>query len=299
MSTMEEVAVLLRRHRLGAMADRLLLQEAARDRRSCAERLGEAAQALDDARAQTGFERRAEAARLPVEADLSQVWTSVGRNLPRSALDPFRDGQWVRRHEHVVVVGKSGRGTTYLACALANAVLRAGLRVHYAEVPTLLSEWHAARDEDRLDGFMRSIERVDLLVLDDWGNVDEALGAKDLVALRRMVRPMLQARSVLVVSKHPPEDLGEWLGGRDIADELVGWLGQVAHRFELKGPCVRRAQPLRASAAPTPSPTGVRTECRRPGRMGPQPVHSQLSPLRRPVPPVSAGTARSRRRGGR
>lgn len=299
MNTMEEVAVVLRRHRLGAMADRLLLQEAACDRRSCAVRLGEAAQALEDAHSQTRFERLAEAARLPVEVDLGQVWTSVARNLSPSALDPFRDGQWVRRHEHMVIVGKSGRGTTYLACALANAVLRAGLRVRYAEVPTLLAEWHAARDENRVDEFMRGIERVDLLVLDDWGNVDEALGAKDLVALRRVVRPMLQSRSVLVVSKHPPEDLGEWLGGRDIADELVGWLGQVAHRLELKGPCVRGQPPPRVFAH-SPAAADVKTGRRRPGRTDPQTqTQTRLSPRPRPVPPASARTARSRRHGGR
>jgi DNA replication protein DnaC len=246
MNNVEHVAALLRRHRLGPMADRLLLQEASGDKRSFVQRVGELVQAFDDARSASALLRRAKDARLPIEgASLAEVYTSSDRNISRSLLAPFADGQWVRRKEHMVVVGKSGRGTTYLACALAQAVLNAGRRVYYTEVPTLISDWHEAADEKRTPELMRLIERADLLVLDDFGNTDEVLGREDLVALRRVLRLMLTKRSVLIVSKNPPEDLGEWLGGHEIADELADWLSHVPHRFELKGPS-QRARALRS-----------------------------------------------------
>jgi DNA replication protein DnaC len=245
MTDVEKVAALLRRHRLAPMADQLLLQEAGGDKRSCLARVSELVQTLDDARNARALARRTQDARLPIEgASITDVEATAGRNLSRSTLAPFQDGAWVGRKEHMVVVGKSGRGTTYLACALAQAALNAGHRVYYTEVPTLVSDWHAAADEKRTQELMRLIERADLLVLDDFGNTDEVLGREDLVALRRVLRLMLTKRSVLIVSKNAPEDLEEWLGGHEIADELADWLSHVPHRFELKGPS-QRARALR------------------------------------------------------
>jgi DNA replication protein DnaC len=235
-----DVVALLRQHRLGAMADRVLLQEAAKDKRPFLERLLEVVQAQDGARSERSMIRRTREARLRIEgADIADVWTGGERGLLKSHLDPFRNGGWVWRHEHLVIVGKSGRGTTYIACALAQAVLRDGLRVRYEEVPTLIAEWHAAHDAGRADDFVRALERADLLVLDDWGNTDETLELADIRGLRRCLRPMLENRSVLIVSKNPPEELGEWLGGRETADELVDRLSNVAHRLELKGRSLR------------------------------------------------------------
>lgn len=244
MSELVELVGLLRRHRLNVMAERLMRQEADRDRRSTVKRLLEIVRAEDEAKAARSLERRTREARLPIErADLSDVVYTTERGLLKSELDPFRDCRWIREREHLVLVGASGRGTTFLACALAQAALRDGLRVRYEEVQTLIAQWYAAHDAGRSDEFLGHLERADLLVLDDFGTTDETLGAEDIRALRRCLRPMLDHRSVLVASKHHPENLTDWLRGRETAEELVGWLSKVAHRLVLKGPSMRTRQP--------------------------------------------------------
>jgi DNA replication protein DnaC len=248
MTEAEDIIALLQRNRLHAMAERLTLQEAGQDKRSFLERFGEVVRAHEDARVERSYSRRAHEARLPLPADLGSVLYSVERNLRRQDLDPFRNGEWVRRGEHLVITGKSGRGTTFLACALAEAALRNGYRVRYEELPTLIAEWHAAREQRSDDVFVRDIERNDLLVVDDWGNTDETLDVEDIRGLRRCLRPMFENRSVLIASKNPPETLSEWLGGRETADELVDWLSKTSHRLELLGPSLRTRKSTRSAA---------------------------------------------------
>lgn len=238
MNCVDEVADLMRHHHLKAMAERLILQEAQRDKRPFLERLAEIVHAEHDARAGRAYARRASDARLPIAPELASVCLSVKRNLSRANLEPFRTSEWVRKKQSLVVVGKSGRGTTYLACALAEVVLRDGLRVRYEELPTLLADWHLARAGKAEAAFTDELMRADLLVLDEWGNTDETLDLEDLRGLRRCVRPLLEHRSVLIASKNPPEALTEWLGGRETADDLLDKL-RAAHCLELGGPSFR------------------------------------------------------------
>jgi len=241
-----ELIELLRRNRLNEMAERLERQEADNDKRPTLKRLLEIVRAHAEGKEGRSLRRRTREARLRIEsADIKDVLLTRERGLLKSDLDPFRSGAWVREREHLVIVGESGRGTTFLACALAQVALRDGLRVRYTEVQDLISGWYAAHDARRSEEFVKDIQNVDLLVVDDWGNTDEALGAEDIRALRRCVRPMLDHRSVLIASKHPPENLTGWLRGRETASEIVGTLADVAHRLELKGPSLRtrRARP--------------------------------------------------------
>ena len=74
------------------------------------------------------------------------------------------------------VVGLSGLGKSWLACALGNKACRENISVLYMRMPRLFADLAIAHGDARFARLLRSFARVKLLILDDWG--PEALTSK-------------------------------------------------------------------------------------------------------------------------
>jgi DNA replication protein DnaC len=77
---------------------------------------------------------------------------------------------WVSRHENIFLVGPTGVGKSWLACALAQKTCRDGYLVLYTRAAELFRDLALALA--RVDGSQRNLlarlSRVDVLVVDDW-----------------------------------------------------------------------------------------------------------------------------------
>ena len=67
------------------------------------------------------------------------------------------------------LVGPSGVGKSWLACALGHRACRDNLSVLYQIIPRLFSDLALARGDGRYARLMRALGGVKLLILDDWG----------------------------------------------------------------------------------------------------------------------------------
>ena len=63
----------------------------------------------------------------------------------------------------------TGTGKSWLACALGQRPARDNRSALYQRVPKLFSELALARGDGRCARLLRTLARVDLLILDDWG----------------------------------------------------------------------------------------------------------------------------------
>ena len=102
--------------------------------------------------------------RIPVQASI------VGRS---NELDLLRV-LWRRtagdRLPHLVsIVGPTGIGKSWLACALGHKACREGFSVLYKRASRLFTDLAQARGEGRLPRLMTTLERTRLLIIDDWG----------------------------------------------------------------------------------------------------------------------------------
>ena len=65
--------------------------------------------------------------------------------------------------------GATGIGKSWIACALGQKACRDNRSVQYHRVPRLFEALALARGDGRYGRLLKTIGRVQLLILDDWG----------------------------------------------------------------------------------------------------------------------------------
>ena len=86
-------------------------------------------------RADNRLKRRLKAARLQLPATIENLDLSPRRGLERRFVLELAQGEWVRNHLNIIILGPTGTGKTFLACALAHSVCRHDLSVRYQQFP--------------------------------------------------------------------------------------------------------------------------------------------------------------------
>ena len=113
--------------------------------------------------------RRLREARLRQSAVVEDVDLHAPRGLDRSLFHKLATCEWIRDHHHLVVVGPTGIGKSWLACALGHKACREGFSVLYKRATRLFSDLTQARGEGRMPRLLTALERTRLLIIDDWG----------------------------------------------------------------------------------------------------------------------------------
>jgi DNA replication protein DnaC len=105
-------------------------------------------------------------------------------------------------------------------------------------MPRLFAALALARGDGRNAKLLRTLARVDLLILDDWG--PEQLNAEQRRDLLEIVEDRYDARSILITSQLPVERWYEIIGDPTLADAILDRVIHNAHRIELKGESMRK-----------------------------------------------------------
>ena len=90
------------------------------------------------------------------------------RKLDKAQLLRFSTGKYINDNHHIILKGASGSGKTYIACALGNAACRKYNTVRYIRMPELLDELNLAKADGSFRKVIKSYQRVDLLIIDEW-----------------------------------------------------------------------------------------------------------------------------------
>jgi DNA replication protein DnaC len=191
-------------------------------------------------RQQLRFERRARTAKLRHTATVEDVDYRAVRGLDRSLFLKLATGDWIRARHNLLITGPCGVGKSWLASALGHRACRDDLAVAYHRMPRLFTALATARGDGRYARTLRSLARLDLLILDDWG--PEPLNADQRRDLLEIVEDRYEARSIIVTSQMPVDHWYEIIGSPTIADAILDRLVHNSYRIELTGESLRKAK---------------------------------------------------------
>ncbi len=177
--------------------------------------------------------RYLKAARLRDQACVEDIDFHAPRGLNRSLVLELAESRWVAAHQSVLVIGATGLGKTYVACALAEAAIRKGHTALYLRFPRMVDELAVARVDGRMPRLLTAWARIDVLVLDDFAM--QPLSSQQSADLLEVIEDRSQRRATIVTSQMPVKQWHEALGDATIADAILDRLVHNAHRIELHG----------------------------------------------------------------
>lgn len=192
------------------------------------------------------LDRYTKLAKLRTNAVVEDVDFRRRRGLDRAQFLGLAEATFVKSHHDVVVVGPTGLGKTYLACALANAAIRRGHNALYLRAPRMLDELAVARVDGRFRRLMAAWARIDVLVIDDF--LLRPLSADQAADTFEVIEDRHGLRSTIFTSQLPVSMWHEALGDATVADALLDRVLQRVHRIELEGASMRRAEPKAATS---------------------------------------------------
>jgi DNA replication protein DnaC len=170
---------------------------------------------------------------------------------------------WLDNGANLILFGPPGGGKSHLASAIGLALIEKGWRVLFARTSDLVQKLQVARRELALEAALASLERFDLLILDDITYVtkDQA----ETSVLFELISARYERRSMLITANQP---FGEW--GKIFPDPAMtlAAVDRLVHHatiFELNVESYRRRAALerkqqgagRPAAYATPKNVGV------------------------------------------
>jgi DNA replication protein DnaC len=229
----------LRALRLAGMARALEAQLAQADsaRLSFDERLAMLIDREEIDRHNASLAQRLRLARLREAACFEDIDYRKPRGLDRSLLRSLAGGRWLAEHNNVLVLGKTGTGKSFIACALGNQAARDGHSVRYQRLSRLLDELAIGRAEGRYANVLARLSKVKLLILDDW--LMAKLTADQRRDLMEVIDDRHQRGSTVLATQIPLDCWHDQIGDPTYGDAILDRLVHNAYRIDLQGPSMR------------------------------------------------------------
>lgn len=236
-STMEQ----LRELRLTGMVEALSeqLQDSTAVALSFEERLGLLIDRESAVRSNRLLQSRLKQSKLHFpQASLEDVNYDQKRELNKGTIATLATGEWIRRHNNLILTGATGTGKSWLACAFAHKACLLGYKAQYWRTTRLLETLDLGRADGRYINMIKALAKIDVLILDDWGMVK--ISGCHQQHILDVLDDRYQKKSTLITSQLPPSNWHDQIQDATFADAILDRLLGEAHQLELKGPSLRQ-----------------------------------------------------------
>lgn len=168
---------------------------------------------------------------------------TTSRNLDKNQFERLMGLNFLKQAENIIFTGSTGVGKSHLAQAIGIAACQMLYKVQYYNTARLMEEVKIAKLDGTYVKLLKRIQKMDLLILDDFG-----LNPFDQYA-RQALMDILEDRygkaSTSVVSQIPVAQWHGTIGEGTIADAILDRLVHASHRVQLEGESLRKKKKLK------------------------------------------------------
>ena len=183
--------------------------------------------------------RRVKVSRLRGAACVENIDYRAERQLNRRVIRALaQESYWVKNHEQMFVLGPTGVGKSYVASALAQKACRDGYSVYYTRATGLCRDLNLARADGSLRQLLKRLNRIDVLVIDDWAMAPMAESERR--SFWEIAEDRYQTRSIILTSQLSVSRWHERIGDPTLADGILDRPVHNAHRIEIRGESMRK-----------------------------------------------------------
>jgi DNA replication protein DnaC len=150
-------------------------------------------------------------------------WQFNARAIDRVRVEELATGEFIRRHDNVIIVGQSGVGKSHLIQSVGQAACVQGWRVRYVSSADLLVDLGASLADQTLPMRLRYWAGFDLLIVDEFGfdRVERTEAPQAANLLYKVIDARSEKRSTALVTNIDFKEWGVYLGDPPLAMALL------------------------------------------------------------------------------
>ena len=152
-------------------------------------------------------------------ASIEDIEYHADRKLDKTQILRLSSCTYIQEKRNIIIMGASGNGKSYLACAFGVAACRNYYTVKYVRLPDLLDELAVARGEGIFKKVMKQYKKVSLLILDEW--LLTPLKETQAMDLLEIVEARHQNESTIFCTQFAPRGWHEKIGEDTLADAIL------------------------------------------------------------------------------
>ena len=155
------------------------------------------------------------------------------RKLDKSLITKLSTCAYIQQKHNIIILGASGAGKTYVACAFGIAACKNFLRVKYVRLPDLLNDLAVAKNTGTYKKIMQQYKRVDLLILDEW--LLHKLKEPEARDLLEIVEARHQKGSTIFISQFASAGWHARIGEGTLADAILDRIVHDSYEIFIDG----------------------------------------------------------------
>ena len=235
-----ELAALLKRLHLAnaRRAYHELIERAEREHWSFHEFLLALAREEVAQRAETRLQRCVRKARFPLLKTIEEFDFSVQPELRRTLLGSCFSAEFVEQGCNLILSGRSGRGKTHLATAIAYKAIQNGYEALFATAASLIDDLALATRQGRFREALKAYVQPHVLVVDELGYLSYCDSAANLL-FHVVNERHVKLRSIVFTTNKALLDWGAALHDRDLAAAIIDRVLERGRLVPLAGPSMR------------------------------------------------------------
>ena len=166
-------------------------------------------------------------------ASIPDVEYHEDRKLDRSEILRLASCSYINENRNIIIMGASGNGKSWLACAFGIAACQNYYSVRYIRLPELLDELAIARGSGTFKKVIKLYKSVRLLILDEW--LLTPLRDQEARDLLEIIEARYQCASTIFCSQFKPGGWHEKIGQDTLADAILDRIIHDSYQIFMDG----------------------------------------------------------------